>query len=77
MVTTAGAVLGFAVAYCLWRWGLRNDNWLEGGVVALAFGVFCGLMMDATLRVRARAAEVRAARAAAVAGGHPEVGHGQ
>ena len=53
VVAVAVGVIGFAVAFAGWRWGLGDRNWLEGGLVALVAGAACGLAAHAVLRALA------------------------
>lgn len=54
MIPIAAGMLGFALAFAAWRWGLGDRNWLEGGLAALVAGVLCGVLAEVALRVLAR-----------------------
>jgi hypothetical protein len=51
MIAVAAGVLMFLVAFAAWRWGLRNRNWVEGGLFALVAGTACGVTVQAVLKV--------------------------
>lgn len=51
MMAVAAGLTGFFLAFAGWRWGLRNRNWLEGGLVAVVAGLVCGIAANLVVKL--------------------------
>ena len=58
-VGAASFLVGFAVAFAGWRWGLGSTNWLEGAIFATVFGGVLAAVAFSLADVRRRHVERR------------------
>lgn len=59
VVGAVAFLVGFAVAFAGWRWGLGSENWLEGAIIATVFGGVVAAVAFSLADVRRRYVERR------------------